>query len=43
MGCDRVGDPSMQLAPGTAQQAAVRCVLHQRVLVGIDRLGRARD
>jgi len=30
-------DPAMQLLPLTAQQRAVRCVLHQRMLEGVDR------
>jgi hypothetical protein len=40
MGFERFGDPRFQLLPGTAQQAAVRRVLDQRVLEGINRGGR---
>jgi hypothetical protein len=32
MGFERCSDLRVQLLPGTAQQAAMRCVLHQRVL-----------
>src|SRR5262249_15195644 len=37
---ERFGDLRMQLLTGIAQQAAVRCVVHQRVLKGINRVGR---
>ena len=40
MGFERFGDLRVQLLPSAAQQAAVRRVLHQRVLEGIDRLRR---
>src|SRR5271166_5774009 len=40
IGFERVGDLRMQLPAGLAQQAAVSCVLHQRVLEGVDRFGR---
>jgi len=40
MRLERFRDLRMQLLPGTAQQTAVRRVLHQRVLEGIDRVGR---
>jgi len=40
VGCERFGDLRMQLLPGIAQQAAVCCVLHQRVLEAVDRVGR---
>ena len=40
MGFERFGDLRMQLLPGIAQQAAVRRVLHQRVLEAVDRVGR---
>jgi hypothetical protein len=40
MGFERFGDLRVQLLPSVAQQAAMRRVLHQRVLEGIDRLGR---
>lgn len=45
-GRERVWSPGkirqlrVELLPGIAQQAAVSCVLHQRVPEGIDRLGR---
>jgi len=39
-GLEGVGDLRMQLLPRSAQQAAVSCVLHQRVLEAIDRVGR---
>src|SRR5580692_8510042 len=39
MGFERFGDLRVQLLPGIAEQAAVRRVLHQRVLEGIDRVG----
>ena len=41
MGFERLGDLRVQLLARAAQQAAVRRVLHQRVLEGIDRVGRA--
>jgi hypothetical protein len=41
VGCERFGDLRMQLLPGIAQQAAVRRVLHQRVLEAVDRVGRS--
>jgi hypothetical protein len=34
------GDLRVQLLPGTAQQAAMRRVLHQRVLETVHRIGR---
>jgi hypothetical protein len=40
MGFKRFGNLRMQLLPGTSQQAAVRRVLNQRVLEGVDRVGR---
>ena len=40
MGFERFGDLHVQLLPGTTQQAAMRHVLHQRVLEAIDRVGR---
>jgi len=40
MGFERFGDLCVQLLSGIAQQAAVRCVPHQRVLEGIDCVGR---
>jgi len=40
MGFERLGDLRVQLLARAAQQAAVRRVLHQRVLEGIDRVGR---
>ena len=39
MGFERFGDLRMQLLPSTAQQAAMRHVLYQRVLEAVDRLG----
>jgi hypothetical protein len=39
MSLERYGDLRVQLLPGTAQQAAMRRVLHQRVLEGIERVG----
>src|SRR5207237_402332 len=39
LGFERFGDLRMQLLPSTAQQAAVRRVLYQRVLEAEDRLG----
>jgi hypothetical protein len=42
MGFESFGDLRVQLLPGTAQQATVRRVLHQRVLEAIDRGGRGR-
>ena len=36
----RLGDPAMQGLARAAQQAAVRRILHQRVLEGIDRVRR---
>ena len=35
-----LGDPRVQSSPGTAQQAAVRHVLHQRMLEAVDRIRR---
>jgi hypothetical protein len=40
MGFERCGDLRVQLLAGAAQQAAMRRVLHQRVLEAIDRVGR---
>src|ERR1700694_4579087 len=40
MGFERFGDLRVQLLPGTAQQAAMRRVLDQRMLEAIDRIGR---
>ena len=40
MGFERLGDLRVQLLARAAQQAAVRRVLHQRVLESIDRVGR---
>src|SRR4029077_3663295 len=40
VGFERFGDLRVQLLPRAAQQAAVRRVLHQRVLEAIDRVGR---
>ena len=40
MGFERFGDLRMQLLPRAPQQAAMRRVLHQRVLEAIDRVGR---
>src|SRR6516225_7877516 len=34
------GDPPVQLLSGIAQKSPVGCFLHQRVLEGIDRIGR---
>src|SRR5215813_10792080 len=39
-GFERFGDLRVQLLPSAAQQAAMRRVLHQRVLERIDRVGR---
>jgi hypothetical protein len=39
-GFQRLGDLRVQLLPGTPQQATVGRVLHQRVLEGVDRVGR---
>ena len=39
MGFERFGDLRVQLLPRVAQQAAVRCVLNQRVLEALDRVG----
>jgi RNA polymerase-interacting CarD/CdnL/TRCF family regulator len=39
MGFERIGDLRVQLPPRTAQQAAVRRILHQRVLEAVDRVG----
>src|SRR5207247_8268604 len=40
MGFERFRDPRMQLLARAAQQAAMRRVLHQRVLESINRVGR---
>jgi hypothetical protein len=40
IGLERLGDLRVQLLAGAAQQAAMRSVLHQRVLEAVDRLGR---
>ena len=40
MGFELFGDLRVQLLARAAQQAAVRRVLHQRVLEGVDRVGR---
>jgi hypothetical protein len=40
MCCERFGDPRVQLLPRAAQQAAMRRVLNQGVLEGVDRVGR---
>ena len=40
MGFERLRDVRMQLLASAAKQAAVRCVLYQRVLEGLDRIGR---
>ena len=40
MGFERSSDLRVQLLPGTAQQAAVRRILHQRVLEVINCVGR---
>ena len=40
MGLERCSDPGVQLLTSTTQQAAMRCVLHQRVLEAVDRVGR---
>ena len=40
VGFERFGDLRVQLPAGIAQQAAMGGVLHQRVLKGIDRIGR---
>jgi hypothetical protein len=34
----RRGDPRVQSSPGTAQQAAIRNVLHQRMLEAVNRV-----
>jgi hypothetical protein len=40
MAFERFGDLCMQLPPGIAQHAVVRRVLHERMLEGIECLGR---
>jgi len=40
IGLERFGDLRVQLLPGATQQAAMCRVLHQRVLEGIDGIGR---
>jgi hypothetical protein len=40
LGFERLGDPRVQLLPCATKQAAVRRVLHQRVLETVDRIGR---
>lgn len=40
MGFERFGDLRVQLLASAAQQAAVRRLLHQRVLEGVDRVWR---
>ena len=40
IGFERFGDLRVQLPAGSAQQAAMRRVLHQCVLEAVDRLGR---
>jgi len=40
IGFERFGDLRVQLPSGIAQQAVVRCVPHQRMLEGIDRVRR---
>src|SRR5262249_8301406 len=40
MGLECLGDPSVQLLSGSAQQAVVSCVLDKRVLEGIDGIRR---
>jgi hypothetical protein len=40
MGFERIGDLRVELLTSAAQQAPVRRVLHQRVLEGIDCIGR---
>jgi hypothetical protein len=41
MGFERFGDLRTQLLARAAQQAAVHRILHQRMLEGIDRVGRS--
>src|SRR6516162_4473043 len=41
MGCKRVSNLCVQLLARTAQQAAMRRVLHQRVLEAVDSLGQS--
>src|SRR5258708_7099961 len=38
MGFERFSDLRVQLLPGIAQQAAVRCVLYQRVFEAVNRV-----
>ena len=40
MGFERFGDLRVQLLACAAEQAAMRRVLHQRVLEAVDRVGR---
>jgi hypothetical protein len=40
LGFERFGDPRVQLLTRPAQQAAMRRVLHQRVLEAVNRIGR---